>query len=300
MSNPLLRFEDGKVSIGGKDVLASSASLSLAPSLNVERVYGDYDPSIVGARTEFVNFAPTQNLKGQLDISFYISADTFAVDGNPNTIDRMFDIADGMSEAPINNNVVGRYSFDNMYLKSFSFDMKPFGIIQANATYDIYGSVTRVIDRRFQKSEVDFAHGLKSFGNIVASAGGQEQFEIAGLKYNIIVGRKVYNHIRGNEHTSLNTTAHGAVPARVTVENIEKEMTLGANEFVDNLNAYGDQQYGTSPESLNNTKIEAFLLSLQGERIARFSVSGKIQSESMRIQEGQHAMGSITVKEIVK
>lgn len=300
MSDPLLRFEDGKISVGGKDILASSANLSLAPTLEAERVYGDYDPAIVGARTQFVNFVPTQNLKGQLDISFYISAEQFAVDGNPNNIERMFDIADGMSEAPINNNVVGRYSFDNMYLKSFSFDMKPFGIIQANASYDIYGSVTKVIDRRFEKSEVDFAHSLKSFGNIVASAGNQDQFEIASLKYTILVGRKAHNHIRANEDTSINTTPHGAVPVRVNIENIEKEMVLEANEFVDNLNAYGDQQYVTSPESLNDTKIEAFLLSLQGQKIARFSVSGKIHSESMSIQEGQYAKGSITVREIVK
>ena len=300
MSDPLLRFEDGKISIGGKDILASSANLSIAPTLEAERVYGDYDPVIVGARTQFVNFAPTKNLKGQLDVSFYISAEQFAVDGNPNNIERMFDIADGMSEAPINNNVVGRYSFDNMYLKSFSFDMKPFGIIQANASYDIYGSVTKVIDRRFEKSEVDFAHSLKSFGNIVASAGNQDQFEIASLKYTILVGRKAHNHIRANEDTSINTTPHGAVPVRVSIENIEKEIVLEASEFVDNLNAYGDQQYVTSPKSLNDTKIEAFLLSLQGQRIARFSVSGKIHSESMSIQEGQYAKGSITVREIVK
>ena len=162
-----------------------------------------------------------------------------------------------------------------MYLKSFSFDMKPFGIIQANATYDIYGSVTRVIDRRFQKSEVDFAHGLKSFGNIVASAGGQEQFEIAGLKYNIIVGRKVYNHIRGNEHTSLK---HNSAWCRSCASNggkYEKGMTL-KQMVVDNP-FFGDQQYGPL---LNLLMIQnrSLSLSLQGERIARFSVSGKYKA----------------------
>ena len=102
------------------------------------------------SKNTFINFAPTQNLKGQLDISFYISADQFAVDGNPNTIDRMFDIADGMSEASINNNMVGRYSFDNMYLKSFGFDMKPFGIIQANVIM-IYGSMAKSLTEDSKK-----------------------------------------------------------------------------------------------------------------------------------------------------
>ena len=366
MSTPLLRFEDSRISIGDKDVLASSANLSIAPTLEVERVYGDYDPVIAGAKTQFINFAPTQNLKGQLDVSFYISAEQFAVGGNPNTIDRMFDIADGMSETPIHNNVVGRYSFDNMYLKSFGFDMKPFGIIQANASYDIYGSVTKVIDRRFQKSEVDFAHGLKSFGGIVASnsfkydfetyvssnsdllsfynnssntwdynldgtyepvqsqsmevfgeshwnqfgktegraeppkSSTLDEFEIANLKYNIMVGRKVHNHIRSSENTATNLYADGVAPVRVTIENIEKEMTIQSNEMVERLNAYGDQQLGTSPFGLNDSRIDVFLLSLQGERIARFSASGKIQTQSLSIQEGQHATSSITIKEIVK
>ena len=178
--------------MAAKTFLRVTPICRLRQRLKLKEYNGDYDPAIAGAKTQFINFMPTQNLKGQLDISFYISAGVFAVDGNPNTIDRMFDIADGMSEAPIHNNVVGRYSFDNMYLNSFGFDKKPFGIIQANASYDIYGSVAKVIDRRFQKSQVDFAHGLKSFGNIVATGESGDEFEVVNLKYNIIVGRKKF------------------------------------------------------------------------------------------------------------
>ena len=300
MSDPLLRFEDGKISIGGKELFANSASLSIAPNLEVERVYGDFDQNILGAKTEFVKFAPTQGLRGQLDVSFFISAEQFTEGGNPNTISRLFEIAEGMSEQPINDNLVGRYKFDNMYLKSFSFDMSPFQIVRANASYDIYGSVEREIDRRFSKSEIDFAHSLKSFGEISASAGGQDDFEIASLKYNIVVNRKVHSHIRANEHTSINTRADGTVPVRVSVGSIEKEMTIESNEMVERLNVYGDQQKSTSPFGLSDSKIDAFLLSLQGERIARFSASGKIQSQSMNISEGQYAKGNITIKEIVK
>jgi hypothetical protein len=66
MSGPFLRFEDGKISLGGKDLLVQSANLSIAPTLEIERVYGDYDANIAGAKTDFVNFAPMQNLRGQL------------------------------------------------------------------------------------------------------------------------------------------------------------------------------------------------------------------------------------------
>jgi len=300
MSGPLLRFEDGKIAIGGKDLFASSANLSISPALEVERVYGEYDTTIAGAKTNFVNFAPTQGLRGQLEVSFFISAEQFANDGNPNTINRMFDIAAGMSEAPINDNIVGRYSFNNMYLKSFAFDMSPFQIVRATASYDIYGSVERVIDRRFNKSEVDFAHSLKSFGGLSASGVSEDEFEIASLKYNILVNRKVHDHIRANENTSVNTTANGTSPVRVTVESIEKEMTIESSEMLENINAYGDKQDSTTPFGLSDSRIDAFLLSMQGERIARFSANGKIQTQSMNIAEGQYAKGNITIKEIIK
>lgn len=300
MSGPLLRFEDGKIAIGGKDLFASSANLSISPALEVERVYGEYDAAIAGAKTNFVNFAPTQGLRGQLEVSFFISAEQFASDGNPNTINRMFDIAAGMSEAPINDNVVGRYSFDNMYLKSFSFDMSPFQIVRATASYDIYGTVDKVIDRRFNKGEVDFAHSLKSFGGLFASGVSEDEFEIASLKYNILVNRKVHNHIRANENTSVNTNANGVVPVRVSVESIEKEMTIESSEMLENINAYGDKQDSTTPFGLSDSRIEAFLMSMQGERIARFSANGKIQTQSMSIAEGQYAKGNITIKEIIK
>ena len=70
--------------------------------------------------------------------------------------------------------------------------------------------------------------------------------------------------------------------------------------MVEKLNSYGDQQFGTSPFGLNDSRIDAFLLSMNNERIARFSASGKIQTQSLSVQEGQYATSSITIKEIVK
>ena len=305
MSKPFLRFEDGKISLGGKDLLVNSADLSIAPTLEPERVYGDYDASIAGAKTEFVNFSPMSNLRGSLKISFFISAETFAQGGTPNSIDRLFDIKEGMSELPINQNIVGRYSFDNMYLKSFDFQLEPFQTIKANATYDIFGSINRTIDRRFNVASMNFAHALKSFGEMKASgstmdAATSKQFEIKSLSYNIVVDRKVHNTIRGAEHTSVNTSANGVVPARVTVEGIESEMSVQGNSIVPLLNSYGDRQAFASPDDIADSKIEAFLYDIDKNKIARFSSQGKIQTQSYSIGEGQYAKGSITIKEILK
>ena len=305
MSSPFLRFEEGKISLGGKDLLVNSANLSISPSLEIERVYGDFDPEIVGARTEFAKFAPTTGLNGKLDISFYISADTFAEGGITNSINKLFEIKNGMSEGPIHLNTVGRYSFDSMYLTSFSFELTPFQVIKASASYLIYGSIQKTNGKRFVRLDANYAHGLKSFGEM--KAGGAisnvsigSQFEISLLRYNIIVNRKLHTHIRSSEHTRINTSSRGIVPHRVSVESIESEMSVDCNDIPDNLNAYGDQQIGNSPEGLYDSTISAFLYSLKGQKIAKFSSTGKIQSESMSISEGSNASCNITIKEIIK
>jgi len=305
MSKPFLRFEDGKISLGGKDLMVQSANLSITPTLEPERVYGDLDLSIVGAKTEFVNFAATAGLRGKLDISFVITAEFFKQNNIINSIDRLFEIKDGMSENPIDGNIVGRYLFDNMYLTNFSFSIAPFQVIQANASYDIYGTILKTVDRRFQELNIDPAHGLKSFGEIKASntnmdTANKKQFEVSKLNYNIIVGRKVHNHIKDGEHTSINTTANGVVPTRVSIENIEAEMNIESNDMVRNLNPDGNYQSGTTPEGLSDSTIQAFLYSLQGEKIANFSCSGRIHGQSISISEGSHAMGSVSVKQIIK
>ena len=305
MSSPFLRFENGKISLDNKDLMVKSANLSIAPSLNVERVYGDYDPSISGAKTEFVNFSPIQNLKGKLEFSFYISAETFAKNGTPNNIDRLFDIKKGMSENPINTNQVGRYFFDNMYLNSFNFRLSPFQLIEASASYDIYGTIRKETNYFFRKTEVDFAHSLKSFGEMKASGSSADnaidsQFEISSLAYSVVVNRKIHNNIRASEHTSVNTRAEGVLPVRVSVETIESEMTIEANDMIPNLNSYGDQQNSFSPEGIQDSEIFANLYSVQGVKLATFSTKGKIQSQSMSISENSYAKSNISIKQIIK
>ena len=109
MSQPFLRFEDGKIALGGKDLLAKSAQLSITPTLEPERVYGEPDLDILGAKTEFVNFVPKGGLRGSLQVSFVISDDFFAQNSTVNNIDRLFDISAGMSEAPINGNRFSKF-----------------------------------------------------------------------------------------------------------------------------------------------------------------------------------------------
>lgn len=306
-SAPYLRFEDSRIQIGGKNLMVNSANLSIRPRITEERVYGQASSELCGAQTEFIKFSPVGMIQGQLQINFYISAETFLVNNNPNSIERMFEIKAGMSDAPINDNIVGRYRFDSMFLKSFGFTLAPFKNLIATASYDIYGTVKKYSgsQNRFSQDVVDFAHGLQSFGSMKVSgsdgaAAVGRQFEISSLKYNINVNRKVHTHIRDNEHSSVNTRPEGATPYRITAENIFSEMEIESNEMIPNLNPYGDQQNASSPFGLKNSIITAYLYGLTGEQVAKFSTSGKIQNQSLQIAEGSYAKGQIKIKEVIK
>lgn len=306
MARPFLRFEDGKIALNGKELMVNSAELSISPQMTVEKVYGDFDESIMGAKTEFVNFAPVGNLKGTLNISFYISSDFVS----PNNVDRLFELielsdpASGkvkISEDPINDNIVGRYSFNNMFLTSFNFSLQPFKLILANASYDIYGTIEKITDRYFTKSDINFAHGLKSFGQVLISDEDMnEQLEITSLNYNINAERKINNLIRENENTAINNYAGGTIPHRVSVESIESEVDIRTNNMIGNLNPYGDQQNVTSHEGIGDSSVNVFMYSLEGDKIHRFRCAGKIQNQSTSISEGSYSSSSIKIKQIIR
>ena len=308
MSKPFLRFENGKISLGNKDLMVRSANLSIAPQLEPERVYGDFDLDLMGAKTEFVDFSPRGGITGKLDITFMIIDETFDVDSNlVNDINVLFDIRDGMSEESIDGNIVGRYFFNDMYLDNFSFSLAPYKIIEARASYSIYGTIHKTADKRFQKLSIDPAHGLKSFGKIEVSntsmsAANGRPFEVSQLDYNIRVERKPHYHIRDAEHSRVATSANGAAPQRVSVEKIEASMSLEGNDIVQKLNPYGEFQSATirPSEANRDSSASAFLYSMKGKRIASFKCEGKIMEQSVGISEGNNAKGKIAIKQIIK
>lgn len=311
MGSTLLRFEDGKISIGGRELLVSSARLSMQTSLSKERVYGDSDSSLRGSTVNFLGHRALSPVKGNLSISFYISSESM----HTNNIEKFAELAQlamidrdqkKISELPINDNIVGRYAFDNMYIKSFSFEMKPFGLILASATYDIYGTIRSTVDSFFVNPETDFAHALSSFGSIKINGNSvtnylNEDFEVLSFRYNIMVSRRINLRIRENESTAISENAGGAIPSRVTVESIEAEAEITASTMIDNLNHGGDQQrvFKQNQES-EDSFFELFMYTLKGKKISRFTCKGKIVSQDLSISDGSNAVSNIKLHQVIK
>lgn len=310
MPTPLLRFEDGRVMIGGKEILVNSASLNLRNNLAKERVYGDFDAETRGSKIDFVKYHPVNGVQGSLSITFMVSASLIG----PNNVESFLELSmistsggvkKNISEKPINNNVVGRYKFNNMYLKTFGFEMKPFNLISATATYDIYGTIHATADRWLTLEDRDFAHALKSFGAIKITGAEIDSifshgFEILAMKYNILVNRKPANRIRENENTGIAKYSGGSVPYRVSVEKIEAQAEIMGSELIDDLNAYGDQQRGSQAESLQNSVINLFMYSMNGVKIGNFSLEGKIIGQQMNISAQSPAACQVNFHQVIR
>lgn len=310
MATPLLRFEDGRVIIGGKEILVTSASLSLKNNLAKERVYGDLDIETRGCKVDFLKYHPVNGVQGSLSITFMVSASLLG----PNNVESFLELSmistsagakKNISEKPINNNVVGRYKFDNMYLKAFGFEMKPFNLIRATATYDIYGTIHSTADRWLTLEDRDFGHSLKSFGSIKITGAEIDSifsygFQILSMKYNILVNRKAANRIRENENTGISKYSGGSVPYRVTVEKIEAQAEVTGSELIDDLNAYGDQQRGSQAESLQNSVINLFMYTMNGVKIGNFSLEGKIIGQQMNISEQNPAACQVNFHQVIR
>lgn len=306
MSDKFLRFEYGKISLNNSDLMVNSAELVISPSLQQERVYGEYDQEIQGSSVDFVGDAPVSNLQGSLNISFYLSADTVS----SNNINRIFELIEvasplfdkkNISESPINSNIVGGYQFNNMFLNSCSISIRPFNLISCSASYDIYDTIKKTSSRTLGDVNKDMAHGLKSFGKITVNSGQiDNELELSSVDYSISVERKITNSIVQNENISNSLNYGNISPSRVSVGSIVSSVNIQSNQIIENLNAYGSQQQSLIADSAQDSSLDLFLYTMNQNKIGYLKCSGRIHQESLSITEGSHAKSSILIQQVIK
>ena len=306
MSDKFLRFEYGKISLNNSDLMVNSAELTIAPSLQQERVYGQYNQEIQGNTVDFVDYAPVNNLQGSLSISFYLSADTVS----SNNINRIFELIEvasplfdkeNISESPINSNIVGGYQFNNMFLNSCSISIRPFNLISCSASYDIYDTIKKTSSRTLGDVNKDMAHGLKSFGKITVNSGQiDNELELSSVDYSISVERKITNSIVQNENISSSLNYGNISPSRVSVGSIVSSVNIQSNQIIENLNAYGSQQQSLIEDSIQDSSVDLFLYTMNQNKIGYLKCSGRIHQESLSITEGSHAKSSILIQQVIK
>lgn len=285
-------FRDCLVELGGTQVFATSASLSIETSLQRDVRIEGYSTNSAGALINQPTLVPTAGVKGTLQFEFVISSEHFSIDPatGRNNINKIFELSREMSPELTKIGRIGNYRFFNAGIKTLSFEMKPFSLIRARAEYEIFGSIVEVnrkslpvqsgcykdgvIDRSINNQAdcnlsggtwrygINPAEGLKSFGTVVANGINLKtsdvyDIELISANYSINAKRKFNYTMRANEHPVQSFVPGAMMPYRVSLSELEINCDISSNKIIPNINEGGNLQ--SSFDSLSLSEIEVRL-----------------------------------------
>lgn len=332
-------FRNCLVELGGTQIYATSASLSMETALQRDVRIEGYSLETAGAKINSPRLVPTSGVNGTLQIDFLICDAQFNVIDGKNNINKIFDLSPGMSPELAKVGRIGRYRFFNAGIKSFSFEMQPFSLIKASAEYEIFGSVVEVAEKPLpvksgcyingkldpsktqeQCSDaggtwrygINPAEGLKSFGTVHANGKNlatREEYDIqlTSARYSVTAKRDYNYTIRANEHPAAVFMPGAMMPYRVCLSTLEVNCEISSNKIMPNLNERGNIQ--ASLEGLSTKEIEVQLNLFEARNfsdnetsnnLANFSCVGHVTNQNLRVSDGSYLQGSFNVMQVLK
>ena len=333
-------FRNCLVELGGTQIYATSASLSMETSLQRDVRIEGYSLETAGAKINSPRLVPTSGVNGTLQVDFVICDEHFNVVNGKNDINKIFDLSPGMSPELAKIGRIGKYRFFNAGIKSFSFEMRPFSLIKASAEYEIFGSVVEVPEKPLPVKSgcyingqlnpnhqnqsdcsaaggtwrygINPAEGLKSFGTVHANGinlATKEEYDIqlTSARYSITAKRDYNYTIRANEHPAAVFMPGAMMPYRVCLSSLEVNCEISSNKIMPNLNERGNIQ--ESLEGLNTREIEVQLSLFEARdfsggvgsnNLANFSCVGHVTNQDLRVSDGSYLQGSFNVMQVLK
>lgn len=315
-------FKDCIVELDGVQLFATRANLSIETSLQRDVRLEKYSKRTAGALINSPRLVPTDGVKGTFSIDFVISAPQFYTDNDGNNvIESIFNISKDMPPELTRIGRVGNYRFFNAGIKSFSFEMQPFSLINATAEYEIFGSVVEVGPKALPYIDVgdvvNPAEGLKSFGTVSANGinlatSSQYNIELISARYSVQAKRKYNFTIRANEHPVSRFIPGAIMPYRVSFEEITKTISMKTNKIIPMMNESGVLQ-----DSYDDLNMEALEVNLslyeardtsgaagtdgsESKNLANFACSGNITSQSLEASDGSYLSGDFEVMQVIK
>lgn len=271
---------------------------------------GDWSLSAEHAQQGYFNplfeYVSESSIVGSLDVSFYPNT------GNLPYFFNITGLANPAQFPPINEEKlaghIGPFRFDDAYLSSFEFSISPNSMIQANASFQVYGTLTEdegFLDNYFngdlyKQQSIPHADHTKIIGTNPLGLEHPISFS-----YSINVNRSP----RFDAPTSNNYQNQliGQVPTRVTKKSTTINMSIqgesldpdmlkdGFNGRIANLRAQlHDLSYDEfgSDEAMSQENHRGFL--------TEFSCHGPITSQALSVSSQGNLIGAIEVTQTIK
>jgi len=252
------------------------------------------------------NYVASGPIVGSLDVSFY-----------PNTgnLASFFNITGLLNPAqfpPLNEEKVegylGPFRFSDAYLNSFNFSISPNSIIQANANFSIYGSLTKdetIMEDYFSSDlykQQSIPHGDHS--QIVGTTPLGFEHTIS-FDYSINVNRD--SRFEAPTSDTLENTDLGLVPTRVTKNSTVINMSLqGESLDPDMLKDGFNGREANLKVRLHDLSYDDFgsddVMSQENHRgfMAEFSCDGVINTQALSVSSQGNLVGAIEVTQTIK
>ena len=260
MATKFIKYENALLKIAGQDILANSATLSIEASL---------DP-VVDVTGEVIRYVPNAPVRGTLSFTHYCTG-SFHDFLNPTT-------AIEHTGEPFNGSFAG-VEFGSGYIKSLSFDVRPFQPIVFNSEIDIYGELTQLTDggdsstylkdNQSYPENFQFHHGLKSY--------------LAGD--DLGVNNKVSFSYSAQASRNPVVTIGNELPYRVTKENVKINMSIEGEDFGNILKFSGNQ-----------ASIRANIYGVYGDSVAQeFGCTGQVYANELTASAGGYMQGNLSI-----
>lgn len=264
---PFIQYEDCLITINGKSIFASSASLSVSTSTKPSKdTFG-----------RLISYSASNGIVGTLSISFYPTIDfsNKFQEFDLLTILQQPEHLDQFSEG-VNGSFAG-VEFSNAYLNSFDFSVQPFSPISANASFNIYGPLTASSNLTTNFDQLgEFQTGIANGANTSFVAATDLGFQhTISFDYSIRTNLGVDYEI-GSE-----------IPTRVSRLDTDITMNIQSEGFGNSLLLEG-----------NSAHVTGQLFPIHSESpVGNFSLSGIVSSQQLSINKDEYIYGTLTLSQ---
>jgi hypothetical protein len=235
---------------------------------------------------------------GSLDVSFYVNQ------GNLPHFFNITGLSDPTTFPPLDEERItgflGEFCFDHAYLKSFKFSLSPNSISQANATFDLYGTLKRapdVVSNYYNSSlyqQQSIPHGQNS---LILGADAFGQDNVTAFSYNIQIDRTP-KFVCPDINT--NNTNVGLDPVRVTKKSTTITMSLTADTMdTELLTSAFHGRTGEVTVQLKDLSYENFPDNSNGF-LHEFKCNGPITKQGLGVQSAGYLNGNIEIIQILE
>jgi hypothetical protein len=227
-----------------------------------------------------------------MNVSFYVNS------GNLPNFFNITGLSNPATYPPIDEERItgflGNFRFDNAYLKTFSFSLSPNSISRANASFEIYGTLTEdtsLIPDYYSSSlyqQQSVPHGM---GSEVVGVTDHGVSHLTNFSYSMKVNRLAKFSLGTGDRTS----SQGLIPTRVAKLDTNISMSLEGESI--NPNIFSDDFGGERANvtvSLKDLNYSNFEDNSQG-LMSTFKCSGIVVDQSLQVSNQGYLKGSISL-----